>query len=139
VHGSGDTTGAWREVDPFDLPDWLGTAHVVWTSLSSLRAGARVAGELSTAGEDPVGCDLLAVDEAYPMPIAEDGLRRAAHQAWRRDEVYVIACSDRLALAVPGSAFDADRALDAVGRLAKAVGAAPAAYAVCLRVGRDGR
>lgn len=139
----------WAEADPFDLPEWLGTTEVTWRSSSPLRSTARVMGDLvagdplaqSRTGEAgrpaPLGCDLLAVDEAYPTPVADAELRRAAHQAWRRDEVYLVRVDDRLVLAVPGSGFDADRALEALARLAKAVGATPAAYAVCLKVGRD--
>lgn len=148
------TPAGWVEADPFDLPEWLGTTTVTWCSSSPLRAAARVVGELVAGGPlgepltvtrsggdnprpAPLGCDLLAVDEAYPAPVADAELRRAAHQAWRRDEVFLANVHERLVLAVPGSGFDADRALDAVARLAKAVGAAPAAYAVCLKVGRD--
>lgn len=134
---TGDTPADWDDVDPFDLPEWLGTQPVTWTAASALRAGPCVTGELSAAAGQPVGCDLLAIDDAYPAPIADDELRRAAHQAWRRGEVSLVARRGRLTLAVPGSAFDADLALAAVGRLAKAVGAAPMSYAVCLRIGRD--
>ena len=34
-------------------------------------------------GHEPLACDLLAVDEAYPAPVAGDDVRRRAHQAWR--------------------------------------------------------
>jgi len=112
---------------------------VTWTSSSALRASALVAGELSAADEEPVGCDLLAVDEAYPVPVADDDLRTAAHQAWRRGDVHLGSRGGRLTLAVPGSGIDADRTLDAVARLAKSVGASPSSYAVCLRLGQDGR
>lgn len=137
-------TGAapdWLEVDPFELPDWLGTTEVTWTSTSPLRTGHLVTGELSggTGDEGPLACDLLAVDEAYPVPVADESLRRAAHQAWRRGETLLVSCEGRLALAVPGVRFDADLALDAVGRLARAVGASPSSYAVRLRISRDGR
>ena len=73
------------EVDPFDLPEWLGTAEVTWTSASGLRSGHLVTGTLYDGErahpEHP--CDLLAVDEAYPAPVVDDDTRTRAHQAWR--------------------------------------------------------
>ena len=43
----------------------------------------------------------------------------------------------RLTLTVPGRDFTADRVLDALARLARAVGASPDDYAALLRLGRD--
>ena len=40
------------EVDPFDLPEWLGTDEVTWTSASGLRSGHLVTGTLYD-GETP--------------------------------------------------------------------------------------
>lgn len=122
------------EVDPFDLPDWLGERDVVWSSDVGLRTGHRVPGRL-VSGPDELACDLLAVDEAYPQPVTATPLRSAAHQAWRHGQIHLASYDGRLALLVPGTAFDADRALEAVGRLALAVGASPVRYAVQLRVG----
>ena len=122
-------------VDPFDLPDWLGVAEVTWTSGAGLRSGAAVTGELTAEGCDPVPCDLFAVDEAFPAPVAGDDVRIRAHQAWRHGEVHLIRREDRLTLAVPGTAFSADLALDAVARLARAVGASAERYSVRLRIG----
>lgn len=122
-------------VDPFDLPDWLGEAEVTWSSESGIRAGHLVAGVLTAPGEEPFPCDLLAVDEAYPEAVADDAARRRAHQAWRHGEVLVASRSDRTTLVVPGTRFDADRVLDALGRLARAVGAAPDRYAARLHIG----
>lgn len=126
-------------VDPFDLPDWLGVADVTWSARAGLRTGYAVPGELAADGQDPLPCDLLAVDEAYPAPVASDRLRRLAHQAWRHGEVHLIERDDRMALAVPGTAFSADLVLDAVGRLARAVGASAERYSVRLRIGDVGR
>ncbi|MEX0427070.1 hypothetical protein AB3X52_05505 [Nocardioides sp. DS6] len=128
----GEQSG-WAEVDPFDLPDWLGTTEVVWSAPAGIHTGHLVAGELR-GGDDPLACDLLAVDEAYPSPVADERLRRAAHQAWRRGEVCLVERGTRLTLAVPGSAFVAERVLDTVSRLACSVGAAPSSYAVLLGV-----
>lgn len=122
-------------LDPFDLPDWLGVADVVWTPETGLRSGSAVRGSLGAEGHDPLACDLLAVDQAYPVTVADDRVRHDAHQAWRHGEVLLVGAEDRLTLAVPGTGFTADRVLDAVGRLAKAVGSSPDRYAVLLRIG----
>lgn len=125
-------------LDPFDLPDWLGTAEVTWSALDGLYTGHLVTGVLEAADEPSVPCDLLAVDEAYPAPVADDQVRLGAHQAWRHGEVHLVDRSGRLTIAVPGTAFSADLALDALDRLARAVGASADRYAVRLRLG-DGR
>jgi hypothetical protein len=120
-------------VDAFDLPDWLGTSDVAWTARSSVRGAARVEGVLSGAGEE-LACDLLAVDLAYPEPLLEDGWRRQAHQSWTLGQVLLIEYDGRLTLAVPGTAYSADGAMETVGRLAKAVGVAPGRFVVALRL-----
>ncbi|HEU5036984.1 MAG TPA: hypothetical protein VFT70_08260 [Nocardioides sp.] len=122
-------------VDPFDLPEWLGEEDVTWAAESGLRTGYAVPGVLTGAGHDPFACDLLAVDEAYPVPVADEKARHDAHQAWRHGQVHLVSVDDRLTLAVPGTGFTADLALDALGRLAKAVGASGERYAVLLRIG----
>lgn len=122
-------------VDPFDLPDWLGLGEVVWQADAGLRTGHHVRGRLSSEGHEDVVCDLLAVDEAYPRPVATDAVRSKSHQAWRHGQVLVVEYGDRLALAVPGTGFPADRVLDALSRLARAVGASPDSYAALLRIG----
>jgi hypothetical protein len=122
-------------VDPFDLPDWLGVDDVTWAAASGLRTGYAVEGLLTSAGHDPLPCDLLAVDEAYPQPVADQQVRHDAHQAWRYGQVLLVSVDDRLTLAVPGTRFTADVVLDAMSRLAKAVGASPEHYTVLLRIG----
>ncbi len=122
-------------VDPFDLPDWLGVADVTWSTDEGLRTGPVVAGRLVAPGEEPIACDLLAVDEAYPAPIAGDDVRLGAHQSWRHGEVHLVERHDRLAIAVPGTAFTADLVIDALERLARAVGAPADRYSVLLRIG----
>lgn len=121
-------------VDPFDLPDALGTHEVVWRADDGL-GGHRVRGCLEPAGSEPLACDLLAVDEAFPMPVADDGTRLQAHQAWRHGEVHLGSYDERLTLLVPGTSFTAEVVLDAVGRLARALGADRSSYAVLLRLG----
>jgi hypothetical protein len=123
--------------DPFDLPDWLGEEDVTWAAESGLRSGYAVPGVLTGDGHAPLACDLLAVDEAYPAPVAEESVRHDAHQAWRHGQVLLVRADDRLTLAVPGTRFTADVVLDALGRLAKAVGGSPEHYSVLLRIGTE--
>lgn len=123
-------------VDPFDLPEWLGDLDVTWAPRHGMREGHLVTGDLSAA-DQCLGCDLLAVDEAYPAPVADDGVRLKAHQAWRNGEVLLIRYADRLTLAVPGTRFSADLALDALARLARAVGSSPSRYAALLKIGTE--
>jgi hypothetical protein len=127
---------AWLSAEPFDLPEWLGVEDVTWVALSPLHRGHLVSGELRGAG-DPIACDLLAIDEAYPAPVADERMRTRAHQAWRRGEVHLVEGDGRYALAVPGSRMDAELAVAAVERLARSVGADTASYAIQLRIGRD--
>ena len=126
-----------RDVDPFELPDWLGVDAVVWTTAQGVRHGNHVRGALTGVGQDDVACDLLAVDDAYPAPVAGDDVRTRAHLAWRHGQILLLQCEDRLTLVVPGTSFTADMCLDAIGRLAKAVGASGDHYAVQLRIGAD--
>ena len=126
---------ALRDVDPFELPEWLGTDDVVWRADSGLRTGHLVPGRLTGEGHEDLVCDLLAVDEAYPVPVTDDASRLRVHQTWRHGQVLVATYDDRLALAAPGTAWTAELVLDVVGRLARAVGARPERFAALLRVG----
>ena len=124
-------------VDAFELPEWLGTSQVTWAARSSVRGAQHIEGSLSATdpdGTDPLACDLLAADVAYPQPILSDAWRRQAHQAWEYGQVLLLSYGGRLTLAVPGTAYSADGVLETVGRLAKAVGVPPARFAVCLRL-----
>lgn len=123
------------DVDPFDLPDWLGQAEVTWTATSGVRSGHLVTGELSADGQDPLDCDLLAVDQAFPEPVAGEGCRSRAHQLWQHGEVLVAGRGGRLTLAVPGTSFNADLVLETLGRLSRAVGGSPEHYVARLRIG----
>lgn len=131
------------DLDPFELPDWLGEADVTWTPLAGLRTGHHVLGSLTEGGagstREPVPCDLLAVDEAYPVPVADDAARLRAHQAWRHGQILLVELDGRPTLAVPGTEFTADGVIDALSRLAKAVGARPERYAAYLRIGAESR
>ncbi|MGL5810075.1 MAG: hypothetical protein ACRCYQ_09030 [Nocardioides sp.] len=126
------------EVDPFDLPEWLGLGHVIWVAEHDGRrfGGHLVAGRLtSPASGEEHPCALLATDDAYPTPVADDKTRLRAHQAWRHGQVLPVSYDGSLALAVPGCSLDADRALEALARLARAVGADPYDYSAQLNVG----
>jgi hypothetical protein len=124
-----------QDVDPFDLPEVLGDGAVTWSSTDALASGHLVRGELGAADGSRFACDLLAVDEAYPAPVASEAVRLRVHQAWRHGQVHLASYGGRLTLLVPGTSFTADTTLDAVARLAKALGASPASYAVHLRLG----
>lgn len=133
-------TPAFDDVDPFDLPAWLGTCAVTWEADGGLRGSSRVPGRLRGPDEDHrLACDLLAVDLAYPAPVAPDDVRVRAHQAWQHGQVLLVGQDGRVVLAVPGTGFTADSLLDALGRLALAVGADADHYAVHLQIGRDRR
>ena len=108
-------------------PTGWATADVTWTAERGVRGRPprRRARSTGAARRRRSPCDLLAVDEAYPAPVADDDVRTRAHQAWRHGQVLLVEHDGRLTLAVPGTAFTADRVLDALGRLAKAVGASP--------------
>jgi hypothetical protein len=123
------------DVDPFDLPDWLGTDDVVWRADRGLRTGHLVTGRLTGDGREDLPCDLLAVDQAYPTPVTDDASRSRAHQAWRHGQVLVGKYDDRLTLATPGTAWTPELVLDALGRLARAVGAHSERFAALLRLG----
>lgn len=125
------------DVDPFDLPEWLGLGDVIWRSEVGLSSGHLVRGLLTGEDhqQDALSCDLLAVDEAYPQPVTDDASRLRVHQAWRHGQVVLGTYDDRLTLAVPGTRLAPDLALEAVARLARAVGARPERFAVLLRVG----
>lgn len=128
--------------DPFDLPEWLGEQEVTWSPEAGVRTGHLVRGLLEGTTHDPLprlSCDLLAVDEAWPTPVADETSRRRAHQAWRHGQVDLVRRDGRLTLAVPGTSFTADRVLDALERLARSVGADPDRFAARLRLGGEHR
>jgi hypothetical protein len=127
------TPGHDEPVDPFDLPDWLGEQAVSWTAVSSLGV-ARVQGRLDAADGQTLDCDLVAGDLAYPEPVLAERWRTAAHAAWWRGEALLLRRDGRLTVVLPGSEITAEPALDAVGRLAKAVGASADRFTVVLRL-----
>jgi hypothetical protein len=130
------------DIDPFDLPEWLGTGDVVWRADEGLQTGHLVRGRLTAdlpgqqlEAPPEIVCDLLAVDEAYPAPVVDDATRLRVHQAWRHGQVVIGEHGSRMVLAVPGTRFGPELVLDALGRLARAVGARAERYAALLRLG----
>jgi len=128
------STNGLSAADPFDLPEWLGTGEVTWYAEASDRTGHFVRGHL-LGGDKEQPCDLLAVDQAWPAPVADEETRRAVHNAWRNGQVLLLERDGRLVVASPGTCFSADRVLEVLSRLAKAVGARPEAFVAALRVG----
>lgn len=127
--------GAIEIIDPFDLPDWIGAAEVVWRAEGGVGSGFCVRGRLVDDAGSEIECDLLAVDEAHPAPVSGDDVRSLVHQAWRHGQVVIARHDGRLTLAVPGTGFDADRVLETLHRLVKAVGGSPERLAALIRVG----
>ncbi len=119
-------------VDAFDLPEWLGEREVVWTTEVTLGT-PRVPGRLQ-AGDDALPCDLQACDRAYPEPSLEERWRREAHAAWALGQVLLVEVAGRLTLVVPGVEVGVDQALEALRRLARAVGVRPERYAALVRL-----
>lgn len=120
-----------QELDPFDLPDWVGEEPVVWASDEGL-GGHLVSGCLTGMSAQRLPFDLLAVDEAYPAPVIDEELRTRVHQAWRHGQVLLLTRDGRATVATPGTSWSADRVLEAFTRVARAVGADPGVWSVSL-------
>lgn len=136
---TGSARPQWDDVDPFDLPEWLGVQEVVWcVGARTGDAPHRLPGRL-VCGERSLACDVLAVDEAFPVPVMVDDHRTRAHQAWRHRSVVVLAEPGEagVVVAVPGRRIDAPVAFEALARLARAVGADPRRWSVQWRLGGD--
>jgi hypothetical protein len=122
-------------VDAFDLPDWVGEGLVRWYASSSLGGNHLVTGELvAGAGGSTMSCDVLACDPAYPVPVLSEAWRHDAHQAWVLGEVLLLRYDGRLTLVVPGTVVTAEPTLEAMRRLARAVGSLPERFTVALRL-----
>lgn len=123
-------------VDAFELPGWFGEQAVTWVADDSLGVSHHVRGTLHgpDEAEQTAVCDVLAGDHAYPVTALEDDARREMHQTWSLGQVLLVSYGDRLTLAAPGRVVDADLALEAVRRFAKAVGAPSRNFSVTLRL-----
>ena len=123
-----------RAVDAFDLPEWLGVEEITWTAVTSLGTAPTVSGNLRGHTGTELACDILACDLAYPRAVLEETWRAAGHHAWQLGESLLIELDDRLTLVVPGTTVRVELALDAVRRLAKAVGAPASRFTVAIRL-----
>jgi hypothetical protein len=119
------------ELDPFDLPDWLGEGPVVWACDRGL-VGHLVTGCLTGTPDQVLPCDLLAVDQAYPAPVLDEALRTRVHQTWQHGQVLLLTQDARAVIAAPGRSWTADRVLETFTRVARAVGADPGLWSVRL-------
>ena len=119
-------------VDAFELPEWLGEHRVLWTTERTIGTPV-VPGSLEAA-EHRLPCDLLACDRAYPEPVLPERWRRDAHSSWALGQVLLLDVDDRLTLVVPGVEVSVDSALEALRRLARAVGVRPEQYAALVRL-----
>lgn len=119
-----------REVDPFDLPDWLSAGPVTCT-VGEIDP-ARVSGRFSALDGGEVDSQIWAIDRAYPSAVLPDQWRTPAHRAWSHGQVLLIEVEGTLVLAVPGVTLPAEEILHAVARFANAVGAAPRDYLVAI-------
>lgn len=129
-----------EDLDPFDLPEWIATSEVTWRPRrSAADPGHLLTGELVGAGEANHPCDVLAVDEAYPQPVADADLRTRVHRAWHHGQVLTLDVDGRLTLAVPGTRPGVDEVLEALGRLALAVGASLDHISALLSLGQTER
>jgi hypothetical protein len=122
-------------VDAFDLPEWVGEQEVVWRSDVALGTPL-VPGVLGVvAGDDePMACDLLACDGAYPEPVLPEQWRREAHGQWALKQVMLVQISGRLTLVCPGVDVEVATALETLRRLAKSVGVPSARFTAALRL-----
>jgi hypothetical protein len=122
------------DLDPFDLPDWLGDGPVAWSTDKGL-GGHLVVGRLTGTAEQVLPCDLLAVDQAYPAPVLDEANRTRVHQTWRHGQVLLLSCDGRATVAAPGTDWTPEQVLAAFTRMARAVGADPRHWSVRLGLG----
>jgi hypothetical protein len=122
------------ELDPFELPEWLGDGPVAWRTEHGLT-GHLVTGRLTGPDDQRLSCDLLAVDQAYPAPVLDEATRTHVHQSWRHGQVLLLSDADRACVAAPGTSWTADRVLEVFTRLARAVGSDPRRWSVHLGLG----
>lgn len=131
------TATGFDEIDPFDLPDWVGVDEVTWHPADGLGGGL-VAGRITSEDrpDRELACDLLAADVAHPTALVPEAVRVEVHRTWQRDEVALLSHEGRLTVAAPGTTTSADQALEMLRRLAKAVGARPERFAARLYLHR---
>jgi hypothetical protein len=119
------------DLDPFDLPDWLGDGPVAWATEQGL-GGHLVPGHLTGSVDQVLPCDLLAVDQAYPAPVLDEATRTRVHQTWQHGQVLLLTREGRATVAAPGTSWASEQVLVAFQRVARAVGADPGRWSVRL-------
>lgn len=130
-----DPLTSWEAVDPFDLPEWIGTDDITW-SAGCAFSEPLLTGVLRDDNDGTeIACDLLAADVACPRPVVDEPTRYATHLAWRLGQVHLVRDGDRLTLAIPTVRHSADGVLEAIGRFAQAVGAPRERFVIRLRAG----
>ena len=97
--------------------------------------GHLVAGYLTSPAGETLPCDLLAVDQAYPAPVLDEATRTRVHQTWQHGQVLLLTRAGRATVAVPGTSWSADSVLEALTRLARAMGADPVVWSAHLGLG----
>jgi hypothetical protein len=124
-------SGSAADLDPFDLPDWVGEGPVSWATDHGF-SGHLVAGCLRGPADETLPCDLLAVDQAYPAPVLDEATRTRVHQTWQHGQVLLLTVAGRATVTAPGTSWSADSVMEALTRVARAVGADPARWSVRL-------
>lgn len=126
------------EVDPFELPDWLGREQVLWQATDERggrESAATIHGMLRPLqGGEGLALDLLGVDVAWPKPVCDEQSRHLSHEAWHYGQVILLDVEGRVTLGVPCTRFSTDLVCEAVRRFSKAVGAEPSRFLVQLRL-----
>ena len=125
------------ELDPFDLPDWLGETQVTWCADAGIGSGHLVPGRLLGEPDSRSPSTSSLWTRPTPGPSPRTDVRTRSHLAWRHGQVQLVSRDERPTAAVPGRDFTAERVLEILARVARAVGADPERYAARLRIGVD--
>lgn len=128
-----DRASGWSVADPFDLPDWLGSEELRWTTKETGSASF-IEGQLTGDGDHVLRLDMLCADVAFPATVVSEQQRHDVHQAWHFGQVLLLVHDGRHAVAVPTTRWDADTGCEALRRFAKAIGVPPSQLSVVLRL-----
>lgn len=120
-----------EEVDPFDLPEWLGEGEVTWLSQDEDPGHRR--GLIMGSADERLQLDVVAADRAYPQAFLPDIWRTHVHRAWEHNQVLLLEIDSRLMMLIPGTRVSADDVLGAMSRFARSIGAFPASFVVSIR------
>ncbi len=123
----------WKVADPFDLPEWLGAQDLTWAADISI-GGSAAPGSLRGTGDLVLPLTVLAADEAFPVPVVDEGVRSQVHQAWQYGQVALLTDAEMHAVAAPVTRVDVDLVCEALRRFAKAIGVEPGRVRVLVRL-----